>query len=693
MKSIKKQLMLSAILLVVIPLLISYLISNYLISDKLKQDAYENQKVLAKTIGNSVADYMNKAYVLTEELSNSNPIVNFNNEEQTVAIKKTIERNPYFDLFCIQDINGDQTARTIGKLASRADRWWFKKAIEGKKPFISKSYLTANGDNYAVNSIIYPIINKDRKLIGVMDADLKLEELQKIVDTYSNKKIYAYVIDGEGSVIAHPDKNQVMDIYNYKNITKTIKVKDASGNVVKDEKGIPKTNVEKIEVPKELKEITIKALNGENGTISYTDTKGYKVISAYNSIKLQGNSANWAVITVEKEADVFAMIKSLRYKNLGITLVLLTIILIVAQKLSDKFIKPIQKIKEFAERLAYYDFSTPITITKKDEFGQTGNALNTAQENISRLVKTIMENAQNMSASSEELSATIQELSSKAIIIGEAVDTIASGMNESSAASEEISASVEEVDSSIHVLSSKAMESSNASNQSKETATKSQEDSKNAIYETRKIYVEKQKKMEKAIEDGKVVDSIKVMADTIGSIAGQTNLLALNAAIEAARAGEHGRGFAVVAEEVRKLAKQSAEAVINIQDTIVKVQYAFKSSINTGSDILKFINTEVHKQFNAYGEIGNTYYKAADETNKVTEEFATMSEEIKAAVGQVSQAVQNMAQASQKSSEQAEIIKVSVDETSKAIEQVALTAQSQAELAQRLNEIVQKFKI
>jgi methyl-accepting chemotaxis protein len=38
---------------------------------------------------------------------------------------------------------------------------------------------------------------------------------------------------------------------------------------------------------------------------------------------------------------------------------------------------------------------------------------------------------------------------------------------------------------------------------------------------------------EKAIEDEKIVDNIKVMADTIGSIAGQTNLLALNAAIEA----------------------------------------------------------------------------------------------------------------------------------------------------------------
>jgi len=52
-----------------------------------------------------------------------------------------------------------------------------------------------------------------------------------------------------------------------------------------------------------------------------------------------------------------------------------------------------------------------------------------------------------------------------------------------------------------------------------------------------------------------------------------------------------------------------------------------------------------------------------------------------------------MAESSQKSSKEAETIKESMAETTKAIEQVALTAQSQSELAQKLNEMVQKFKI
>ncbi|WP_352417556.1 methyl-accepting chemotaxis protein [Clostridium tertium] len=375
------------------------------------------------------------------------------------------------------------------------------------------------------------------------------------------------------------------------------------------------------------------------------------------------------------------------------TAITFCIIIFMAYILSKNIIDPLNKIKNLAYRLSSYDFSIPISITRKDEFGETAIALNSAQENVNDLIKMIMENSEDISASSEELSATVEELLSKVEIIDEAVNNIAAGMEESSAASEEISASVQEVDASINVLSATAMDGSNNANKSKSRASEVKNNSEKAIEETIKIYDEKQNKMKKAIEDGKIVETIKVMADTIGSIAEQTNLLALNAAIEAARAGEQGKGFAVVADEVRKLAEESKESAFTIQETIKNVQAAFKSSNETGNEILEFINKDVNAQFQAYKETGNQYYNDSDLVSKMSDEIAAMSEEITATIGQVSEAVQNMAESSQKSSEDSVIIKESMDETTRAIEQVALTAQSQAELAQNLNEMVLKFKI
>jgi Methyl-accepting chemotaxis protein len=354
---------------------------------------------------------------------------------------------------------------------------------------------------------------------------------------------------------------------------------------------------------------------------------------------------------------------------------------------------PLKKIQHFAHGLSNYDFRQTVNITRKDEFGQTVKSLNKAQENIRELIKGILINSQSLSASSEELSAAVEEMTARFENVDKSTKEIAGGSQELCASAEEITASIEEVNSSINEMSGKALEGSNNANQFKGRALSVRDDGNRAINETAKMYEEREQAILQAIEEGKVVDRIGIMAGTISSIAQQTNLLALNAAIEAARAGEQGRGFAVVADEVRTLAEQSSQAVATIQSTIKEVQEAFNNLSDNSRQVLNFMTGQVKPEFSNFVDTANKYYQDAEFVSGMSEDLASMSEELTATINEVNMAVQNMSATAQNSSESTTDILNSIDDASQGIEQIAQAAQSQAELAQKLNEMIDKFKI
>jgi methyl-accepting chemotaxis protein len=392
------------------------------------------------------------------------------------------------------------------------------------------------------------------------------------------------------------------------------------------------------------------------------------------------------------------VIGMLSFPHKDIVTTLLAIVGIIFALISQFFIprdidKSIVKMVNLAENLSKFNLACNYEISRNDEFGKAFKAMEKAQENLRNFVREITENFNQMNSSSQELSAVAEELSAKVEDIDSSIAGVATGIEGNSAAAEEITASVEEVDSSINELSQKALEGSNNANSFKKRASAAKKNGEDAIKESQELYENKANNVVKAIEDGKVVENIKAMADTIASIAEQTNLLALNASIESARAGEQGKGFAVVADEVGKLAEQSSKAVVGIQDTIVKVQEAFRNLAQYSEDVLKFINENVNRKFENFQELGSKYYEDSEFLSKMSDEMASTSEELAATINQVSEAVQNVANTSQESSGHVESVKSSVDETTKAIEQVALSAQTHAELAQKLNKMLSKFTI
>lgn len=644
------------ILLIIIPLLIISIFSYFILSKITNDNAEELTYQIAKEKVSYIDLHSLSLKHDLQSLSVNKDVLSQDKGELLNALGSITQSNK--DI--MQSYLADETKQMIVypqsvKLPAGFDptsRPWYRDAMAAN----GQIYVTAPYKDALTGKLVITIAKKIQLSNGKKGAvgfDIDLSTLRdKLVTTKIGKSGYALLVSADGTIIADSDKSRVM---------KNIKVEIPSGQSV---------------------------LSKSQGNVAYGSGKESK-IAGFNKSKETG----WTIMAVSPKSDYAQGLNAAITTAIIILLIMLVIAVICGIFIAKYATEPLTHIQQFAKRLSECDFSTPIIIKRKDEFADAALSLNKAQENVKSLVKTIIDNFENMSASGQELSATVQEMTSKFENINNSINDIVNGSQETTASAEEVTASVEEIDSNINQLSDKAINVNTNASKSKENALSVQENAQNAIKECKDIYKNEEMNILKAIDEGKVVSKIKEMADIIASIAEQTNLLALNAAIEAARAGEHGKGFAVVAEEVRTLAEQSSETVSTIQNVVVKVQEAFKNLSNTSHQVLKFIDENVNVQLDNYLSTGEKYYKDSQFTSDSLKQLTSMTEEIKSTTNEVTKAINGMAGIAQKSSESTNQIQDVINDAVQGMVQIDKTAKDQADLAQKLNEIIQKFKI
>ena len=309
----------------------------------------------------------------------------------------------------------------------------------------------------------------------------------------------------------------------------------------------------------------------------------------------------------------------------------------------DNMLKVVNQAKEG-------DLTSLVEVSGEDAMGQMGEGLGSLLADFRDAMTQIAENAQQVASSAEQLTAVSQQMAgnaeetaTQAGVVSAASEEVTRNVQTAATGAEEMSASIREI----------AKSSSEAARIAKQAVTVA--DSANSTIK---------ELGESSVEIGKV---IKV----ITSIAQQTNLLALNATIEAARAGEAGKGFAVVANEVKELAKQTAQATEDISQKIEAIQSGSTGAVEAIAEVGTIINQ--------IDDISNTIASSVEEQTATTNE--------------ISRNVSEAARGSAEISENVTGVAAAASSTTQGATDTLQAAKGLAEMASQLQHLVGRFRV
>ncbi|MGD9209999.1 MAG: methyl-accepting chemotaxis protein [Desulfobacteraceae bacterium] len=362
--------------------------------------------------------------------------------------------------------------------------------------------------------------------------------------------------------------------------------------------------------------------------------------------------------------SVKANIFSAKLNVMGWTFAILTFIAGAVWLLTQKnILGPLKVATAYINAISKGDLTNRAQVASKDEIGQMVINIDRMAEQLRQMLGKIVNSSETLNGASDELgkasgdiSNSTRELNNRSIAVTQAAEEMSTNMNSVAAATEQASVNISIVATSTEELTKTIQEIAKNTERTQDITSQavSQSDSTS----------------KRVNELGLTATKIGKVTEAITEISEQTNLLALNATIEAARAGEAGKGFAVVANEIKNLARQTADATLEIKKQIEGIQSqtgATVTEIENISKIIKEINDIVVMVAAAVEEHNVTTKEIAENINQATtgiqevtenvSQISTVSNEVAHDIGQVNQSSGTIAGESDLLNDRANLLK------------------------------------